>query len=61
MSAYTLKVRTLTKFGDEHRDTVTYQAQNLQAAIKKAKRFPFSAYGYNNVIQIKITNEGEKK
>ncbi len=61
VTAYTLKVRTLTKFGDEHTDTVTYQAQNLQAAVKKAQRFPFSAYGYNNVIQIKITNEGEKK
>jgi len=40
---------------------VTYEAQNLQAAIKKAQQFPFSAYGYNNVIQIKIINEGEKK
>jgi hypothetical protein len=61
MSAYTMQVHTSTKFGQLFKDTVTYEAQNLQAAIKKAQQFPFSAYGYNNVIQIKIINQGEKK
>lgn len=61
MSAYTMQVHTSTKFGQLFKDTVTYEAPNLRAAVQKAQRFPFSAYGYNNVIQIKIINEGEKK
>jgi hypothetical protein len=61
VNAYTLKVHTSTKFGQLYKDTVTYEAHNLQTAVQKARRFPFSAYGYNNVIQIKVINEGEKK
>lgn len=52
MNTYTLQVRTHTKYGQHHSDTVQYPAHNWKQAHSKAKRFAVSAYGYNNITQI---------
>ena len=52
MNTYTLQVRTHTKYGQHHSDTVQYPAHNWQQAHSKAKRFAVSAYGYNNITHI---------
>jgi hypothetical protein len=54
MSTFTLQVRTHTKYGQHHSDTIRYEAHNWQQAKAKAKRFATSAYGYNNITQIEI-------
>ena len=54
MNTYTLKVRVLTKYGQQHSSTVQYPAHNWQQAKAKAKRFATSAYGYNNITQVEI-------
>jgi hypothetical protein len=54
MSTYTLQVRTHTKYGHHHSDTVQYDAHNWNEAKAKAKRFATSAYGYNNITQVEI-------
>ena len=58
MNTYTLQVRTHTKYGQHHSDTVQYPAHNWQQAFAKAKKFATSAYGYNNITQVEI--EGNK-
>jgi hypothetical protein len=54
MNTYTLQVRTHTKYGQHHSDTVQYPAQNWNQARSKAKRFAVTAYGYNNITQVEI-------
>lgn len=54
MNTYTLQVRTHTKYGQHHSDTVQYPARNWNQAIAKAKRYATSAYGYNNITQVEI-------
>ena len=54
MSTYTLQVRTHTKYGQHHSDTIRYEAHNWKQAHSKAKRFATSAYGYNNITQVEI-------
>lgn len=54
MNTYTLQVRTHTKYGQHHSDTVQYPAHNWNQAKAKAKRFATSAYGYNNITQVEI-------
>jgi hypothetical protein len=54
MRTFTLQVRTHTKYGHHHSDTIRYEAHNWQQAIAKAERFATSAYGYNNITQVEI-------
>lgn len=54
MQTYTLQVRTHTKYGQHHSDTVKYPAHNWNEARAKAKRYATSAYGYNNITQVEI-------
>jgi hypothetical protein len=54
MQTFTLQVRTHTKYGQHHSDTVQYPAHNWTQAIAKAERFAVSAYGYNNITQVEI-------
>lgn len=54
MRTYTLQVRTHTKYGKHHSNTVQYPAHNWQQAKAKAKKFATSAYGYNNITNIEI-------
>jgi hypothetical protein len=54
MRTFTLQVRTHTKYGQHHSDTVQYPAYDWNQAREKAKKFAFSAYGYNNITQIEI-------
>jgi hypothetical protein len=54
MNNYTLQVRVHTKYGQHHSNTVQYPAHNWDQAKAKAKKFAFSAYGYNNITQVEI-------
>jgi hypothetical protein len=54
MQTYTLQVRTHTKYGQRHSDTVRYDANDVAQAHKKGKKFATSAYGYNNITHIEL-------
>lgn len=61
MRTYTLQVRTHTKYGQHHSNTVQYPAHNWNQAKAKAKKFATSAYGYNNITNIEIEGINEIK
>lgn len=54
MNTYTLQVRTHTKYGQRHSDTVRYKASDWKQAHRKGKKFATSAYGYNNIMNIEL-------